>query len=246
MTKFEVMYLCLEPFLPPLHRKARAALCRIARSVKIRPEVLDVGGRMSNYTIGVPANVTVTDVPRASATQHNLHLGTNNELIERLARRRSNVTGILYDDMTKSELPSSTFDCVAAIEVLEHVEEDDTFLREVRRVLKPGKPLVMSTPNGEFVKNTNADHKRHYTREQLTRLLEQHFETVRVEYAVRNGQAFGLALRSWSLRHPLKTAITMASGFISTFQSKASEVRWQSWGTHQLFAVAVKGEAEQK
>jgi 2-polyprenyl-3-methyl-5-hydroxy-6-metoxy-1,4-benzoquinol methylase len=238
MTKFEYFYLSLEPFFPPLQQDVRARLRTFASSSATRLEILDVGGRLSNYTIGVPANITITDIERTTAVQKQLHLGTNDGMMERLAKRRSNVTNIKYDNMTESKLPSESYDCVVAVEVLEHVLEDEMFVAQVKRVLKPGQTFLMTTPNGEFVENINPDHKRHYTREQLADLLRQHFEEVHVEYAVKTGFFYNLALRSWSWKHPIRTAVTMFAGLMSSIESRAPQVKAKHDGTHQLIAWA--------
>jgi SAM-dependent methyltransferase len=238
VTSFELLYLCAEPFVPPLQRQVRAKLKHIAASSGKRMDILDVGGRYSNYTIGVPANITVTDLPRNTPVQESLHLGTTNSMMERLLRRRSNVKSVRYDDMTHSNLPDATYDCVVAVEVLEHTDEDEAFVAEVKRVLKPGCLFLMTTPNGEFVKNHNPDHRRHYTRKQLTDILSLHFNTVHVEYAVKGTAFYALALRSWSLRHPLRTLVTMVSGCISAIESSSENVRSKNIGTHQLVAWA--------
>ncbi len=60
-----------------------------------------------------------------------------------------------YPDVTcngigdAGELPyaDEEFDLVLSLEVIEHVEDQFSFLREARRVLKPGGTLVVSTPN---------------------------------------------------------------------------------------------------
>lgn len=39
------------------------------------------------------------------------------------------------------------FECVVAGEIIEHVPDPDSLLREIRRVLTPGGTLVISTPN---------------------------------------------------------------------------------------------------
>lgn len=239
MTAFEICYLCLEPFFPPLQRSIRAELKRLARAYGRPMEIVDVGGRLSNYTIGVPASITVTDLPRNTPVQQHLHLGTTDRIMERLLRRRSNVRNVHYDDMTSSNLPTDAYDCVVAVEVLEHVEDDEAFVREVARVLKPGRKFLMTTPNGEAVPNTNPDHKRHYTREGLRRLLERHFKAVQVEYAVKGGLFYGLALRSWTWRHPVRTAVTMVSGCISTMESTSALVRSNSKSTNNLIALCV-------
>ena len=43
----------------------------------------------------------------------------------------------------------SQFDCVVAIDVLEHLVDDQGFLREIGRVLKPGGRAVVTVPNGD-------------------------------------------------------------------------------------------------
>ena len=40
------------------------------------------------------------------------------------------------------------FDCVVSIDVLEHLDDDRPFLRELRRVLRPGGRAVVTVPNG--------------------------------------------------------------------------------------------------
>ena len=43
--------------------------------------------------------------------------------------------------------PDATFDAVVSIEVVEHVEDQVAFLRELGRIAKPGAPVIVSTPN---------------------------------------------------------------------------------------------------
>jgi SAM-dependent methyltransferase len=46
-------------------------------------------------------------------------------------------------------VPGGHFDCVVSIDVLEHLRQDQPFLREMRRVLKPGGKAVVTVPNGD-------------------------------------------------------------------------------------------------
>jgi ubiquinone/menaquinone biosynthesis C-methylase UbiE len=240
MTTFEFSYLCAKPFLPPLHKKVRRRLLKLAKSHGSVPEVLDVGGRKSHYTIGIPATITISDLPRESEIQKHLALGLNEEIIDKTRKRRSNVDKLLFDDMTSSRLPDNSFHYVISIEVLEHVEEDDRFIAEVYRVLKPGGVFLMTTPNGDHLKIPNPDHKRHYTRQQLHTLLQSRFDDVKVEYAIQGGRFRRLGLRSWSLKHPLRTFLSMTGNFINTVQSAAGRVKSQAAGTHHLVAEAKK------
>ena len=240
MKPFELTYLGLEPFLLPLHRGVRGRLLEIAKSYPPRPAILDVGGRKSPYTIGVPADVTISDLPRDTELQLQLNLGLSREIIDQTYSRRSNVREIVFDDMTRSKLPDHSYDCVVAVEVLEHVEEDAQFVREVCRVLKPGGVFLMTTPNGDSVKNTNPDHKRHYTRGQLRSLLTARFDEVEVEYAIRGGLYRQLGLKAWSIRRPMQTGLSMAGNFINSVQSSREAVKHQAEKTRHLLAVAKK------
>jgi ubiquinone/menaquinone biosynthesis C-methylase UbiE len=51
--------------------------------------------------------------------------------------------------LESADIHSSSFDCVFAIYVLEHVADDVAFLQTVSRVLKPGGSFYFITPNGD-------------------------------------------------------------------------------------------------
>src|SRR5581483_6428801 len=88
----ELRYVLLEPFLPFLYRRVRAVLTEIIdRSPAKSFELLDVGGRKSPYTIGLAAQVTVSDLKRESDVQKQLNLGFTDSLVEHLKTKRSNV-----------------------------------------------------------------------------------------------------------------------------------------------------------
>ena len=135
--------------------------------------------------------------------------------------------------------PHESFDHVCAFEVLEHVEDDAAFVRNAHRVLRTGGVFLMTTPNGDFVPNTNPDHKRHYTRRALEARLAELFPGVRVAYAIRAGRWRSLGLKSWSPRHPLRTALSMTGNVVNTWQS-ARVGPDEAAGTRHLVAEARK------
>ena len=45
--------------------------------------------------------------------------------------------------------PDEVFDCVVSIDVLEHLDQDQPFLGELKRVLKEGGKAVITVPNGD-------------------------------------------------------------------------------------------------
>ena len=46
------------------------------------------------------------------------------------------------------------FDAVLITEIIEHVAHPDQFLAKVAQLVKPGGYVIMTTPNGEYIKNT--------------------------------------------------------------------------------------------
>jgi ubiquinone/menaquinone biosynthesis C-methylase UbiE len=50
----------------------------------------------------------------------------------------------------KTPYPTSYFDKAVMSEVIEHVENDKKALQEIRRILKPGGVLILTTPNADF------------------------------------------------------------------------------------------------
>lgn len=240
MTGFEMAYRCAEPFLPPLYGTVRHKLLALTRrSRNARPDLLDVGGRKSHYTIGVPGFVTVSELPRQTPTQVALNLGITDTMRDRIKARRSNVRAVVFDDMTDSKLADASFDYVIAVEVLEHVDRDRDFLRNVRRVLRPGGTFLMTTPNGDSNPIPyNSDHRRHYTRAHLLSLLQEFFDDVDIEYAILGGVTRSLGLRSWSVRRPLSTIASMAANLANAAMSNRRHVSVSARGTRHLIATA--------
>jgi SAM-dependent methyltransferase len=240
MKLYELTYIFCEPGLPVLYRRVRTKLRAIAKESRGTARILDVGGRKSHYTIGVPARITITDRPRQSALQHRLHLGIDDQIAAEIRIRRSNVEQILLDDMTNSKLESCSFDCAVAVEVLEHVEDDAAFTREVRRVLKPNGVFLMTTPNGDFVPNRNPDHKRHYRRSELEALLRTEFNSVDVTYAIPDTGSYRRALRSWSATRPVSTVLAFLGGIVNSIEERRSQCPPNGAGMQQLIAIAHK------
>ena len=47
------------------------------------------------------------------------------------------------------QVPDDQFDCVISIDVLEHLQHDQPFLKEMKRVLKPDGRAMVTVPNGD-------------------------------------------------------------------------------------------------
>ena len=214
MTMFELLYRSVRPFDHPLYQRVFRILRDLQRSTDSGFRVLDVGGRRSNYTIGLTGQVLITDVPRETSQQHQLDLGATEEVRRKVLTRRSNVEDYLIDDMTSTTLPEKSFDVAVAVEVLEHVDDDETFVRNVARVLKPNGWFVMTTPNGDFLRIPYPDHRRHYQRDHLVQLLTRYFSNVDVQYAVNAGRLIRWGVHRPTMRSPFRTLLSPTALFL--------------------------------
>ena len=77
---------------------------------------------------------------------------------------------------------SSSVEVVLALEVLEHIANQEQLIREIARVLRPGGVALISTPNRASYSDarnySNPFHLRELYREELLALLEPHFGSV--------------------------------------------------------------------
>lgn len=53
---------------------------------------------------------------------------------------------LVLDDITRSRLDSGSFDLILCTEVIEHIRDSPAALAEMRRLVRPGGALVLSTP----------------------------------------------------------------------------------------------------
>ena len=99
-------------------------------------------------------------------------------VIERLNQRGALA---LHGEITALPFRDGMFDLVAAFDVIEHVEDHDSVLRELTRVLKPAGRLIFSVPLHPK-RWTDFDdyvgHARRYEPATLMQLLEEHGLTV--------------------------------------------------------------------
>jgi SAM-dependent methyltransferase len=92
----------------------------------------------------------------------------------KLAHSLPNVPLIRFD-LLKNPLPKSSIDILVMLNVLEHIEDDVTALKNAFELLKPGGSLVIEVPAGPYLyDNYDAElrHFRRYTALELQAKLE--------------------------------------------------------------------------
>ena len=81
-------------------------------------------------------------------------------------------------------LPDASIDIAVSFETLEHLAEQDQFLSELRRVLRPAGLLIISTPDRDIYSSLgvppNPYHRLELTRGEFEGLLRRHFANVAV------------------------------------------------------------------
>jgi len=98
--------------------------------------------------------------------------GAKNECSENASVLIGNGLGLPFAD--------HSFDVVTSFETLEHLHERQAFLFELKRVLRPGGTLVLSTPNANYSqpvdgKPSNPFHIHEYTPQELLSELDRYF-----------------------------------------------------------------------
>ncbi len=92
-----------------------------------------------------------------------------------------------YDMMVPPiDFENCSFDSVVSFQVIEHIDTDIEFVKEVSRVLRVGGKFVVSTPNAPMSLTRNPWHVREYNADELRNLLECHFSSVEAYGVVGN------------------------------------------------------------
>lgn len=104
----------------------------------------------------------------------------------RSARQRLGLEAELYlYDGKKLPIESGTFDIITSFQCIEHIQDCDRYLSEIRQLLKPGGTAIFTTPNASIrldpgMKPWNEFHVREYSHTEFANQLAGHFSTVEI------------------------------------------------------------------
>ena len=133
-------------------------------------------------------------------------------------RQVSDVKNVTFEQFnaTSIPLPDSSFDVITAFEMLEHVPDPSTVVKEARRLLKPDGLFLSSTPDRDtydsLLTEPNLFHVSEMSLAEYVSCLEDHFKFNKIM-----GQFFYNLVLHWSL--------ALQSQTLGKTYPKASEIR---------------------
>lgn len=75
----------------------------------------------------------------------------------------------------------NSFDTIISFQVIEHIDDDNNYLAEIARILRPGGKALITTPNIKMSLSRNPWHIREYTAIQLELLCKKYFKGVELK-----------------------------------------------------------------
>jgi 2-polyprenyl-3-methyl-5-hydroxy-6-metoxy-1,4-benzoquinol methylase len=110
------------------------------------------------------------------------------------------------------------FDVVMLGDVIEHVDNQGLLLDNIRRHLKPGGTLILTTPNAKWptvFQSTNSTHTLWHDKSTLSHILSRHgFEIIRFRYYYGNKRNYNIFLRPFIARHLMLAICKVREDFI--------------------------------
>lgn len=112
------------------------------------------------------------------AADHYTGIDKNEDLINALRAEYRNATFVAASIPPLTTVADNTFDYIVTFQVIEHIQNDDLFISEAHRVLRPGGRLLLTTVNRAFSLTRNPWHVREYDADGLKALMSRYFQSV--------------------------------------------------------------------
>ena len=88
------------------------------------------------------------------------------EPLENIAKKISNIPLIQFD-LVNCPLPDSSVDVIIALNVLEHIKDDEDALKQIYRILKPGGHAIIEVPANQDLYDFYDEQLKHFRRYSL-------------------------------------------------------------------------------
>jgi SAM-dependent methyltransferase len=157
-----------DPSDSPLHQRLLKAYV-IARDL-VGGNVLEVGcgeGRGIGLMLDKSASFTAID-----------------KIGEAISKLRAAYPSAIFIDAfipPFKSIEDNSIDTLVSFQVIEHIDDDLGFLKEIHRVLRPGGKAMLTTPNRTYTLSRNPWHVREYTGSELLALAGKVFSNCRMQ-----------------------------------------------------------------
>ena len=96
-------------------------------------------------------------------------------------------------DAAKLPFENDIFDIVVSFETIEHLDDQEKFLQEIKRVLRKDGLLIISTPNVLVFPKGNTFHKKELTPFEFISLLSKNFRhhSINYQHSILSSYVFG-------------------------------------------------------
>ncbi len=149
----------------PIHQRLLKAY--VLASVLVKGDLLEVGcgeGRGIDWLL--PKVTSFSAIDKIAP------------VVDELKKKYPTATFVSGNIPPLSSFSDNSFDCVVSFQVIEHIQNDVAYLKEIHRVLKPGGFALITTPNRPMSLSRNPWHIREYTAVELTNLAKGIFAEV--------------------------------------------------------------------
>jgi SAM-dependent methyltransferase len=103
------------------------------------------------------------------------------EALQELRKKYPSATFISMNIPPLEGLADNAYDSIVSFQVIEHIQDDALFLKEIHRVLKPGGVALLTTPNRKMSLSRNPWHIREYLANELKDLATGIFSSVEMK-----------------------------------------------------------------
>jgi ubiquinone/menaquinone biosynthesis C-methylase UbiE len=131
-------------------------------------------GNLLEIGVGVGRGLDVM----LGSCEHYTGIDKNEQLIAGLQEKLPAATFLAQNIPPLTTLADNTFDWIISLQVIEHIKNDDLFIKEIYRVLKPGGKVIITTPNRKLSLTRNPWHIREYLPKELEKLMKKYFQQV--------------------------------------------------------------------
>ena len=133
-----------------------------------------VSGNLLEIGVGTGRGVAVL----APSVSHFTGVDKNEPLMAKLSADYPNFKFIDMFLPPLKGLADNTYDYIVTFQVIEHIEDDNEFIKEAHRVLKSGGKLILTTVNRKYSLSRNPWHVREYLASELKNLILKHFSSI--------------------------------------------------------------------